>query len=271
MQSHIKITNISFSYEKTPVLRGVNLDISKGERIGLIGPNGSGKSTILKLISKVLPLQSGSIEIKNHSIKKWRQKTLAQTVAIVPQDTYLPFMYTVEEIVLMGRSPHLGWLQFESEKDYQIAQNVMKRTNTYHLAGRFFNELSGGERQRVLIARALVQEPEILLLDEPTTHLDINHQQEVMDIVLSLNKEKGITTVLVTHDLNIASLYCNRLIMISAGEVKAVGSPAEVLTAVTLHNVYGITPQFLTHPKTSCPMVAINPTISQNTKETNND
>ena len=249
------IDNLSAGYEGVPILDGICLQIEQSEFAGLIGPNGSGKTTLLRSMSRVLAPISGSVMLDNRDIYSIPAREFARRVAVVPQDTVIPFDFTVMEIVLMGRSPRLGRFAVEGARDTEIALQSLERTGTAHLAGRQINALSGGERQRVLVARALAQEPEVLLLDEPTSQLDISFQFEIMDLIKSLNREQGMTILAVLHDLNIAAQYCDRLILIGQGGVQADGPPDEVITADNIRRVYGAEVWVRRHPATSRPYV----------------
>jgi len=235
----VEINAIKYRYSRDWVLDGLNFAVEQGEIAGIIGPNGSGKTTILKLLSKVLNQESGNIRLMGRDIASMKQKEMAQVVAVVPQGTSITFPFTVREIVLMGRSPHLGLMQMEQKSDMRIADNAMALTDTLEFADRTIDELSGGERQRVIIARALAQEPKIMLLDEPTSYLDINHQIEIFDLIKRLNGEQDLTVVIVSHDLNMAAEYCDRLILLKNGEVYKDGSPKEVITEAYIREVYG--------------------------------
>lgn len=238
MSSVIEISEIKYRYASNWVLNGISFDVDPGEIVGIIGPNGSGKTTILKLISKVLNLESGNIRLMGQNIASMRHKDMAKIMGVVPQSTSVAFPFTVREVVLMGRSPHLSALQMERQSDMHIADNAMALTDTLELADRNIDELSGGERQRVIIARALAQEPKIMLLDEPTSYLDINHQIEIFDLIRRLNGERGLTVVIVSHDLNMSAEYCDRLILIKNGRVYKEGSPKEVITQADIREVY---------------------------------
>lgn len=235
----IEAYEVRFKYSSKWVLDSFNLKVNKGEIVGIIGPNGSGKTTIIKLISKVLRPNSGLIKLKGKDISQLRQREVAKIVAVVPQGFNVTFPFTVREIVLMGRSPYLKALQMERDIDNKIVDNAMALTDTLSISDRVIDELSGGERQRVIIARALAQETEAILLDEPTSYLDINHQIEILDLIKRLNREKGITVVIVSHDLNMASEYCDRLVLIKEGKVYRDGSPKEVITEENIQEVYG--------------------------------
>jgi len=236
----IEVSNISFWYRSPgePALRDVSLSIDKGEFLGVIGPNGSGKTTFLRMLSGVLKPRRGRINICGRDTGSINRRELAKLLAMVPQETFITFPFTALEVVLMGRSPHLGRWAFESPEDLGIARECMKLTDTAKFENRLINELSGGEKQRVIIARALAQQPEILLLDEPTAFLDIGHQVEIYALLEKLNRERELTIVLVSQDLNLAAQHCRRLALFRDGEVMAVGKPEEVLTEETISEAY---------------------------------
>lgn len=219
-------------------IRGISVDIARGEFVSLIGPNGSGKTTLLRLLSGSLSPDRGTVEIFGRDARAMRRREAARKVAVVPQETSVAFAFTVEEIVLMGRFPHLGAYGFEGEHDLELAREAMKLTETLKFAGRSIQDLSGGERQRVIIARALAQEADVLLLDEPTAFLDIRHQVEVSRLVGNLKKEKGLTVVAASHDLNLAASFCDRLVLLKEGEVFAEGPPEEVIDESILGEAY---------------------------------
>ena len=223
-----------------PVIRGVDLDLEEGDFLGLIGPNGCGKSTLLRTITGVIPVAAGLVEIQGDNIRTVSRKRMAQLVGVVPQESTCEFAFTVREMVMMGRHPYLGRFRGPGREDEGIVGEAMELTDTGHLAGRNIIELSGGERQRVIVARALAQKPRILLLDEPTNHLDINHQVEVFDLLYQLNQEQGLTLLCVTHDLNFAGEYCDRIMLMAGGKTVACGSPEEVITNEIISDVYGI-------------------------------
>ena len=221
------------------VVRGITIAVSAGEFVGLIGPNGCGKSTLIRAISGVLPVTSGAVYIEGCDAKTLPRRQLAQQIAILPQDTVCSFPFTVREVVSMGRHPYLGRFRGATIADDRIVAESLAKTAVEDLANRSIVELSGGERQRVFIARALAQKPKALLLDEPTNHLDINHQIDVFDLLHELTREEGLAMVCVTHDLNFAAAYCDRLILMCGGKVRADGQPAEVITSEHLRSVYG--------------------------------
>ncbi|MCX7920277.1 MAG: heme ABC transporter ATP-binding protein [bacterium] len=255
MQPLIQVEKITFAYGRTAILSDITFAVEPGEILGIIGPNGSGKTTLLRLLTGILQAQSGTILISGKEIALWTRNELAKRIAVVPQDTFVPFNYTVREIVLMGRTPHLRLLQFESSKDVAILNQAMALTDTLEVSERYFDALSGGEKQRALIARALVQEPTILLLDEPTAHLDLNHQIEILDLVKRLNVEENLTVIFVTHDINLAAGYCHRLILLFDGTIFCSGSPQEVITEENIRQVYGTNVVVSEHPLTGVPQV----------------
>ena len=213
----IEARSISFRYHRDWVLRDLSFRIKKGEFIGVIGPNGSGKTSLLKILYRLLIPQQGEVFFEGTPLLKMNRSEIAKRIAVVPQETHSLFPFRVMEIVLMGRSPYLGHLMFESRKDMEIARRAMEWTDTLPFSERPIDELSGGERKRVFIARALAQEPEVILLDEPTATLDIHHQIDFLQRILDLNREKGLTLVMASHDMNLASEFCNRLMLIKAG------------------------------------------------------
>jgi len=238
MQTLVKVDNLSGGYHKTLVIGGISFEIKKGDFLGIIGPNGSGKSTLLRLMSRVLRPRSGSIALEGKDVYCMDLKEFCRKVAFVPQDTLINFSFNVEEIVLMGRIPHLGRMQFETKRDLSIARHALSLTDTLYIKEKAIDELSAGERQRVIIAKALAQEPMLLFLDEPTAHLDIGHQVQVLDLLKKLNRESGLTVVMVMHDLNLASEYCNRVMLLDDGKIFKQGLPEEVLTYQNIEAVY---------------------------------
>jgi iron complex transport system ATP-binding protein len=234
----VRIERVSFAYGDREVLRDVAFDISRGECFGILGPTGSGKSTLVRLLSRVLRPTTGRILLSSRDLGTYPPRELARSMAVVPQETALDFPFSVLEVVLMGRAPHLGGFGFEGDRDVAAAERAMERTGVDDLAARFFHQLSGGEKQRVVIARALAQEPEVLVLDEPTTFLDIRHVVEIFELLRSLSEERRITLIVVLHDLNLAALYLDRLVFLKAGRVVACGNTDEVLNYRTIREVY---------------------------------
>ena len=236
----LRVNNIACRYEGTNVLEDIDFSATAGDFIGVIGPNASGKTTLLKSISKILKPHTGVVLLNERDVYALKSTEMAKNLAVVPQESVISFAFTALEIVLMGRTPHLNRFEVESTKDLIIAKKAMQLTNSWHLCERPINTLSGGEKQRVIIARALAQEPKVLLLDEPTGHLDINHQIEILDLIKRLNKEEEMIVIAVFHDLNIASQYCQRLILLNKGRIFAAGRASDVLTRENIEKVYGI-------------------------------
>jgi len=247
----------STAREQRVALRDVDLRIGAGELLGLVGPNGSGKTTLIRAVTNVVRPLAGEILIGGDNGRSLSQRELAQRLAVVPQDPVLPDGFSALDCVMMGRTPHLRLLQNEGAADYEAAQRAMRLTDTCELAERHVGELSGGERQRVVVARALAQETPVLLLDEPTAHLDIGHQARVLELMLSLCREQGKAVLAVVHDLALAALYCDRLVMLRAGgTVAAEGRAADILTPELLAEIYATCVDVFPHPQTGRPVVA---------------
>jgi iron complex transport system ATP-binding protein len=246
---------LTFSFNGTPVLNQVDLRLEPGCITGVIGPNGAGKSTLVRLLSRLLTPASGQIWLNGRELSSWRPAEIARVLAVVPQDPELPAAFSAWELVLMGRTPYLGYLGHESEQDCEIARRAMEETNTWRLAHRLISQLSGGERQRVVIARALAQEPRILLLDEPTAHLDINHQVETLTCIGRLVKERQLAALAIFHDLNLAAQYCDELVLLQRGRIVAQGPPNRVLTPPAIREVYGVNVEVISHPQNGLPVV----------------
>ncbi len=236
----LEIENLNFGYETKTVLENISFKVKQGEFISIIGPNGSGKSTLLKLLSNIYNPKSGTILIQGKNIKDYKRKELAKKMALVPQNTVTDYEFLVEDIVLMGRYPYIGRFEKEKDEDYHIVDEALKLTNTYNLKKRRINEISGGELQRVIVAKALAQNPDILLLDEPTSHLDINHQMEILRLLKNLNQKKGTTVVLVIHDINLASRYSDRILLLNNGSILGIGQPSEVVNKPNIEKAYNL-------------------------------
>jgi iron complex transport system ATP-binding protein len=235
----ISASQVCFDYSGQPVLNGISLEIRAGQRVAILGPNGVGKTTLLRLLSGARSPNSGSILLDGRDLHTVPRQELARKIAVVPQDLTIPFAFTAREIVELGRTPHLGLRRGFRSSDRRAVEQGMQLTDTFDLGSRIINELSGGERQRVIIAMALAQEPEILLLDEPTHLLDIIRQAEILDLITELNCRRGLTMVAAIHDLNLAGRYFNRLVILHRGVVLAEGAPEAVLRAEIVEEAYG--------------------------------
>ncbi|MCD4687003.1 MAG: ABC transporter ATP-binding protein [Anaerolineae bacterium] len=238
--SLLQAENVTYRLNGHSLLRDVLLAVAAGELVGLIGPNGAGKSTLIKTISGLWSGGTGSVTLLGKSLARYSARQVAQVIAHVPQITALEFPFTVRQVVLMGRNPHLSRFALETEQDRRIAERAMRRTQTLEFAERLIGTLSGGERQRVLIARAITQEPRLLLLDEPTANLDIQHQIGILDLVRTLVREDGLGAVAAVHDLELAARFCDRLVLLHQGVVRAAGSPADVLTPAHMRAAYDV-------------------------------
>jgi iron complex transport system ATP-binding protein len=234
-----EIRDVTARYGDIVALDGISLAVGRREMLAVVGPNGSGKSTLLRVLSGVRPAAAGRVWLGGTELHAISRREIARLVAVVPQETAIDFPFSVTEVVLMGRAPHLGRFGFPGPRDLRAAREAMERTGVGDLARRSLHELSGGERQRVILARALAQEAEILLLDEPTSHLDIRHQVEIYDLLALLNEERGLTIVSVLHDLNLAAMYFPRVAVLAGGRVHSVGAPRAVFTYETIKAVYG--------------------------------
>ncbi len=235
----LKVEDVDACYGARQVLASINFAAAHGEFLGVIGPNGSGKTTLLRTITRILRPDRGAILLDGRSIYRLGAREFSRRFALVPQDTAVNFEFSALDIVLMGRNPYLNRWELEGQRDIEIARRCMELTNCWHLADRPVTELSGGERQLVMIARALTQEPEVLLLDEPTSHLDINYQIEIMELLKRLTTKERLIVIAVIHDLNLASLYCDRLVLLHRGRVVAIGIPDEVLTPENIKTTFG--------------------------------
>ncbi len=246
----LTIDGINCSYGSVDVLKDVGFAVESGQFLGVLGPNGSGKTTLLKSISRVLKPQKGTIFIGDENIYKMKTVDVAKQMAVVPQSTPVSFDFTALEVVLMGRNPHMARFKMEGKKDLDIAKNSMQLTRTWEFADRPVNELSGGESQRVIIARALTQEPQILLLDEPTTHLDISNQLEIMDLIKHLCETKKLLIIAVFHDFNLAARYCDSIILLNDGKIVAIGKMNDTLTSENVKKVFNVDTIVKKHPIT---------------------
>lgn len=234
----LKIQEVTAGYGEKKVLKGISLSIRQGEFVSLIGSNGAGKSTLLKCISGLLPTEGGQILLCGRNSQKLKSKERARMAAVVPQSYAVEYAFTAEDVVAMGRYPYQSFGKRETREDQEILLQAMEDTNTLEFRNRLYNELSGGEKQRVVLARALAQQPKILLLDEPTSALDIHHQTEVMELISRLNREQGLTVLAVLHDVNMASRYCSRMLLLKDGQLAADGEPAQIITRKNMEELY---------------------------------
>ena len=255
-EAALDVRNLTVAYGARVALRDVSLSLPVGELLGLVGPNGSGKTTLIRAVSGVVAPQAGGVSLDGDDALRLSPKEVALRVAVVPQNPHLPPAFTALELVLMGRTPHLKLLQGEGQGDLRAARDAMRATDTWELAGRRIGELSGGERQRLLVARALAQETPLLLLDEPTAHLDVGHQAATLRLMGRLCRSEGKAVLAAVHDLTLAAQFCHRLVMLHQGRVIVEGAPGEVLTRERLRQVYGASLHVLSHPVTGRPVLA---------------
>jgi len=248
MTSLFQLRDVTFGYTSTPVLHGISAGFAVGEFVALVGPNGAGKSTVLKIMAGLIRGYSGSAEFSGKAISRWSVRDLARRIAFVPQETHMAFPFTVSEIVMMGRLSHRSGALFDSPRDIESSREAMTLTDTLSLGSKSFDQLSGGERQRVVLASALAQHPEVLLLDEPTVYLDLKHQMQFYNILERMNAERGMTVISVTHDINLAARYARRMIAVRSGAFVADGPPDEVLTPQHLYEIFEITAAVLKRP-----------------------
>lgn len=273
----IEVMSCSLSYDGVPVLKEIDCSVGGGEIYGILGPNGSGKSTLLRLISGVERPDSGSVFIDGREAGSYSRRKLAQFMAVLEQESLPPVGFTVRQVVEMGRYPHQDWLGRERKGLGRLQKGakggvwgsgagvepflngIMDRLGLTELAGRTLEEVSGGERQRAALGKAMAQEPQLLLLDEPTTFLDIGYQLQMMDYVKRWNREWGLTVVAVLHDLNLAAQYCDRLMVMKDGRVEAEGPPGRIIQAELIERVYGTRPAVVEHPDTGAPQILLQP------------
>ena len=234
----LKIQGLDFRYDSRLVLKDISLEVEEGKILTLVGPNGSGKTTLLRCIMRIFNPEKGCILINEKQINKIKRRELAKRIGYVPQSEPSSFPTTVFDTVLLGRKPYLNWNP--SVKDFRIVSEALHLLGLKEFALRDLNELSGGEKQKILIARAIVQEPEIMLLDEPTSNLDLRHQLEILEIVKNLVKEKAISIIMAMHDLNLASRYSDKLVMLKNGKIFGIGTPKQVITSENMKSVYGV-------------------------------
>jgi iron complex transport system ATP-binding protein len=251
----MKINQITVGYQDLTVIENLTLEVGNAEFCAILGPNGAGKSTLLKSLIGYIPLQKGKIEIDGKDISDWNKKKLAQKISLIPQDFQLQFDHNVRELILMGRFPYLGYWESYSKKDYDIVERIIRQLDLQTMADKKFSQLSGGERQRVAIARALAQEAATILMDEAFSHLDVNHQIEIMQLLSKINKKQKKRILLVSHNLNLACEYCDRVIMLKKGKLIADGSPNEVVTKENIKKLFGAELLIVKHPISGKPNI----------------
>jgi iron complex transport system ATP-binding protein len=255
MRPLLELIDLVFSYGDRSVVSGVSLGLPPGRFLGLLGPNGSGKSTLVRLAAGLLSPRRGEVRLDGRELRSFSRGDIARRIAVVPQGATLPEAFSGREIVLLGRTPHLGWLASESPLDEAIAQRALEMVGAADFADRRVGELSGGERQRLVLARALAQEPDVLLLDEPTTHLDLTHQLAILDLVRSLARTDKLAVLGVFHDLNLAAEYCDEVAVLDSGRLVARGTPEMTLTTDLVHRVYGVDVVIARHPSSGRPVI----------------
>ncbi|MBZ5638939.1 MAG: ABC transporter ATP-binding protein [Acidobacteriia bacterium] len=255
MSGALEFRSVRFAYREAPVFDGLTLELAEGEIAAVLGPNGTGKTTLVRLASASLRPDAGTILLRGRELAVIPAAERAREVAVVPQESRPAFDFTAREVVRMGRAPHLGLLGLEGRHDNEVVDEAMRRTAVSGLSERPFLGLSGGERQRVILARALAQEPKLLLLDEPTAFLDLRHRLLLYDLLTRLNRETGLTLLIASHDLNLAGRFADRIVLLQSGAVAADGPPHEVLTPLNLRLVYGVRAEVRIDPATGRPLV----------------
>ncbi len=254
-KNEILLDQVSFAYNGNGVLRDLTVKIASGDFVGIIGPNGAGKSTLLRIMCRILKSSTGQVTMHGRPIEAYSQKELAKFMAVLPAETFISYDFTVEEIVRMGRAPHLNFWSEGTTQDLQIVETSIKAAGISHLSKRSIHSLSSGERQMVFLAQAMAQQPKILLLDEPTVHLDIRHQLKIFQILRDWNAGDDLTIVVISHDINVASLYCKRIILMECGLIKQEGTPKEVITENNINEAYGINAKVVADPETGIPAI----------------
>ncbi len=249
------VEGVCYEYGDRPVLRGFDLHAAEGEMVGIVGPNGAGKTTLFNLIAGVLRPSRGRVLVDGRDVGRLRDRERAKLVSVVPQNPELPLGFLAVDLVLMGRNPHLGLLDWPTESDLEKARRAMELTDVWELARREIGSMSGGERQRTLVAMAMTQEARVLLLDEPTSNLDLAHQTGIMDLIREVQQRRGGIVLVAMHDLTLAAQYCDRVVMLKGGRVYADGAPSGVLTPERIAEVYGARVFVAAHPQDGTPVV----------------
>ena len=251
----VEIDHLSVHYGDKPILHQVSLGVRRGEVLALIGPNGAGKTTLIRAASGALPVSAGQVRVSGQDVSRLSPTQRARMLAVVPQARNLPDSFTVWQTVMMGRTPYLGWLGQPVAKDQQRVEWALQRTSCQDLSERPIGELSGGEQQRVLLARALAQDTPVLMLDEPTAHLDLRHQSTLLNLVRTLARQDGLAILMALHDLNLVALFADRVALLSEGRLHTQGSPAEVLTPAHLMTAYQVALHVVSHPEYGTPLI----------------
>lgn len=253
----LQVNDLCKSYQDTKVLDDIKFSIDEGDFFGILGPNGSGKSTLLKLISGVEKADSGQLLLGGTPVEKYSRKQLSRSMAVLQQESLPPVNFTVQEVVEMGRYPYQNWLGEEKGNQGHIVDSILHKLNLDPLRDRSLQDLSGGERQRVALGKVMAQQPQWLLLDEPTTYLDIGYQIQMMDLIKAWQKEEKLTVIAVLHDLNLASIYCNRMLLMQGGNGIRVGAPNDILQSELIQQVYGTKPIIVDHPVHHLPQIML--------------
>ncbi|MDQ6418841.1 ABC transporter ATP-binding protein [Paenibacillus sp. LHD-117] len=264
----LKVQSLTIGYEGRTIVKDFSLEVREGEVVSIVGPNGSGKSTILKAITRLIPCKGGQVCVADRELRNMTQRQLSQVMCMLCQSNSSPADMTVEELVGYGRMPHKKWYERLSGEDREIVDWALEQTNMVRYKERLVVSLSGGEAQRAWLAMALAQRPKVLLLDEPTTYLDIGHQLEVLELVRKLNRELGLTVVMVLHDLNHASAYSDRVCVLKDGDLKEYGKPRDVLTMDVIRNVYGVETDIQYAQQDSVPRIHILRKIQEERRDT---
>lgn len=254
----LEFVDVHFAYRRgEPVVRGVSAKVKRGQFVSLLGPNGSGKTTLLRLALRQLQPSSGHVLLSGEALQAYKVHRLARLLGYVPQQSEAVFAFTVAQTVMLGRGPHTGLFGFERKQDLEIVTEALKATDTHALSSRTLDQLSGGERQRVIIARALAQRPQLLLLDEPTSWLDLKHQITIYRLLRQLSRDQGVTVLSVTHDINLAAQFSDQLVLLGDGKVLSEGSPSAVVTPQNIEAAYHAQVDVLRHPRSGQPSVLL--------------
>ena len=260
----LRTKDLYYNYKEKPVLENINFELVPGEILGIIGPNGCGKTTLLGNLNKNLSPKGGCVMIRDTDLEDLKKKEIAKEIAVIPQTNEIKFSFTVREIVSMGRMPFQEAFQGESYDDIAIIDDAIQKAGISDMTERYINTMSGGERQKVIIARALAQTPKILLMDEPTLHLDISAQFDILDLISELSKKEGLTVVIVSHDLSMAARYCDRIMMIHNHGIHAMGNTEDVLTPDNMRTVFDVDAELTKDSKTGRNMVLLHGSAAKN-------